>query len=248
MTILCYHSVDPDWESPLAVRPQEFEAHCRWLVRHRTVVPLADATARLDRSGRLPRRWTAITFDDGFTGVWEHALPVLREYGVPATVFLVAQTLTDERVEAHWVRTPPPWPVTTLTRDQVVEMQGMGVDFQSHSWAHLDLVDLDYDACVADLRRSKDLLEEVLGGRVSQLAYPRGLHDAQVRRAAESAGYSHAYSLPERREPSGPYAVPRVGVNRGNGVRVLAAKSARFYLSLRNGPAGAAARRVRGIV
>jgi peptidoglycan/xylan/chitin deacetylase (PgdA/CDA1 family) len=187
----------------------------------------------------------AITFDDGFSGVLAHALPVLREYGLPATVFLVAQTLTDQGLDAHWVRTPPPWPITTLTRDQVLEMQGMGVDFQSHSWAHLDLVELDHDACVEDLRRSKDLLEEVLGSKVSHLAYPRGLHDVKVRRAAQRAGYSHAYSLPEKREPSGPYAVPRVGINRGNGVPVLAVKSARFYLTLRHGPLGAAVRRIR---
>lgn len=123
MTILCYHSVDPAWESPLAVRPEEFEAHCDWLTRHRTVVPLADAATRLDRSGRLPSGLAVITFDDGFTGVLDHALPVLRRHGLPATVFLVAQTLTDEGLAADWVRTPPAGPLTTLTRDQVLELR-----------------------------------------------------------------------------------------------------------------------------
>jgi peptidoglycan/xylan/chitin deacetylase (PgdA/CDA1 family) len=248
MTILCYHSVDAAWESPLAVRPPEFEAHCRWLARHRAVVPLAEAVTRLDRSGRLPSGVAAITFDDGFTGVLDHALPALRRHGLPATVFLVAQTLSDEGLTAQWVRTPPPWPLTTLTRDQVLEMRDLGIDLQSHSWAHLDLVGLGYEACVADLRRSKELLEDLLGGAVSHLAYPRGLHDADVRRAAERAGYSHAYSLPEDTEQPGPYAVPRVGIHRGNGVRTLAVKCARPYLAVRHGPAGAVARRVSRLV
>ncbi len=248
MTILCYHSVDPAWESPLAVRPEEFEAHCRWLARHRAVVPLADAATRLDRSGRLPSGLAAITFDDGFTGILEHALPALRQHRLPATVFLVAQTLTDEGLSAQWVRTPPPWPLTTLTRDQVLEMRALGIDFQSHSWAHLDLVGLGYDACVADLRRSKELLEDLLGGPVPHLAYPRGLHDAEVRRAAEAAGYRHAYALPEQTEQAGPYAVPRVGIHRGNSVRTLAVKCARAYLPVRHGPAGAAARRAARLV
>ena len=243
MTILCYHSVDPAWESPLAMRPTEFEAHCRWLARHRSVVPLADAVTKLDRSGRLPRGLAAMTFDDGFSGVLEHALPVIRRYALPVTVFLVAQTLTDEGLSAHWVRTPPPWSIATLTRDQVQEMQALGVDFQSHSWAHLDLPTLGYDGCVDDLRRSRDLLEDLLGRSVTHLAYPRGLHDEQVRRAAEKAGYSHAYSLPEASERPGPYAVPRVGINRGNGVSTLAVKSARAYLPTRHGPVGAVARR-----
>jgi peptidoglycan/xylan/chitin deacetylase (PgdA/CDA1 family) len=245
MTILCYHSVDPAWDSPLAVRPDEFEAHCRWLARHRTVVPLADAVDHLDAAGRLPRGWAVLTFDDGFAGVLEHALPVLDRYGLPATVFLVAATLTDEGLEPGWVRTPPSWPITTLTRAEVREMQSHGVDFQSHSWAHLDLVELDHDRCVDDLRRSKALLEDVLGHPVSHLAYPRGLHDADVRRAAEEAGYSHAYALPEGKEPAGRYAVPRVGVHRGNGPAVLAAKCTPSYLRVRNGAVGAAARRLR---
>jgi peptidoglycan/xylan/chitin deacetylase (PgdA/CDA1 family) len=245
MTILCYHSVDPAWKSPLAVHPADFEEHCRWLARHRTVVPLADAVTRLDPSGRLPRGHAALTFDDGFTGLLEHGLPALRRHGLPATVFLVAQTLTEDGLDVHWVRTPPPWSITTLTRDQVLEMSDMGVDFQSHSWAHRDLVDLGYEACVEDLRRSKDLLENVLGRTVRYLAYPRGLHDADVRRAAKAVGYSHAFSLPEKVEPTGPYAVPRVGVNRGNKVATLAAKSSRSYLPVRHGPLGEAARRIR---
>jgi peptidoglycan/xylan/chitin deacetylase (PgdA/CDA1 family) len=248
MTILCYHSVDPAWDSPLAVRPEEFEAHCAWLARHRTVVPLAEAVTRLDRSGRLPSGLAVITFDDGFTGVLDHALPVLARHGLPATIFLVAQTLTDEGLAADWVRTPPPWPLTTLTRDQVLEVSEAGVDLQSHSWAHLDLVDLGYDACVADLRRSRELLEDLLGGPVPHLAYPRGLHDAEVRRAAEAAGYRHAYGLPESAEDPGPYAVPRVGIHRGNSVRTLAIKSARAYLPVRHGPLGGMARRVSGLV
>jgi len=242
LTILCYHSVDPTWESPLAVRPEEFEAHCRWLARHRTVVPLAHAVTRLDRSGRLPRGQATITFDDGFAGLLEHALPVIRRYGLPTTVFLVAQTLTDEGLTPHWVLTPPPWPFATLTRDQVLEMRDLGVDFQSHSWAHLDLIDLGYKACVEDLRRSRELLEDLLGCRVSHLAYPRGLHDEHVQRAAGEAGYSHAYSLPEGTEQPGCFAVPRVGINRGNGVATLAIKSARSYLAVRHGPVGAAIR------
>jgi peptidoglycan/xylan/chitin deacetylase (PgdA/CDA1 family) len=247
MTILCYHSVDPAWESPLAVRPEEFEVHCRWLARHRTVVPLADAVGHLDPAGRLPRGWAVITFDDGFSGVLEHALPVLDRYGLPATVFLVAATLTDEGLDPRWVRTPPPWPLTTLSRADVREMQGRGVDFQSHSWAHLDLVGLDHDRCVDDLRTSRTALEDVLGRPVSHLAYPRGLHNADVRRAAEQAGYSHAYSLPEGKEPAGRYAVPRVGVHRGNGRAVLAAKCSPSYLPVRNGAAGTLARRIRRV-
>ena len=248
MTILCYHSVDPHWPSPMAVTPSEFERHCTWLSRHRRVLPLDEAVRRLDRTGRLPRGTAALTLDDGFAELADHATPVLRRLALPATVFLVAQTLTDAGQQVDWVDTPRTVPLTTLTRDQVLAMQDLGVDFQSHSWAHVDLTRLGFDACVDDLRSSRELLSDVLSRPVSMLAYPRGRHDAVVRAAAERAGYTSAFALPERGEPPGPFAVPRVGVHRGNGAWTVRLKSTRSYLPVRNAPATARARRLAGHV
>jgi peptidoglycan/xylan/chitin deacetylase (PgdA/CDA1 family) len=234
VTILCYHSVDSAWESPLAVRPGEFAAHAAWLARRRTVVPLSQAVSRLDPKGRLPGRMAALTFDDGFTGVLEHAVPQAQQHGLPMTVFLVAQTLTEEGLGAWWVRTPPPWPLTTLTVDEVLHLRDLGVDLQSHSWAHRDLPELDEVACEQDLRRSREFLEDLLHAPVPYLAYPRGLHDDKVRRAAARAGYSHGFALPEGPERADAYAVPRVGIHRGNGSGTLALKSRRHYLDVRH--------------
>ncbi|MGH8893193.1 MAG: polysaccharide deacetylase family protein [Actinomycetes bacterium] len=250
MSILCYHAIEDAWPSPMAVEPADFTAHCRWLQRRRTVVPLERAVGLLDPKGRLPRGTAALTFDDGFTSLYDEALPVLTRLQLPATVFLVAQTLTGEGRPVDWVDTPPPAPrrLTTLTRDQVREMQDAGVDFQSHSWAHHDLTTLGHAECVRDLRESRELLEELLGRPVRQLAYPRGRHDAAVRDAAEKAGYSHAFALPERSEAVGPFALPRVGIHRGNGTRVMRVKAQPAYLAVRTSPAfPAAARAVRAV-
>lgn len=218
----------------MAVRPSELERQLAWLSRHRRVLPLDEAVARLDRSGRLPRGVTAVTFDDGFADLEEHALPLLRRYGVPATVFLVAQTLTDQGLRVDWVETPPDYPLRTLTREQVLHLQDAGVQFQSHSWSHHDLTTLGEAECIRDLRDSRELLADLLGRAVRQLAYPRGRHDSRVRAAAARAGYDHSFALPERPEKPGAHAIPRVGVYRGNSVRTVRVKGARAYLPLRN--------------
>lgn len=236
MSILCYHSVDPAWQSPLAVRPEVFDEHCRWLSAHRHVVPLDRAVELLDSGGRLPGRLSALTFDDGFAALYENALPVLLRHRLPATVFLVAETLTPEGRAVDWVDTPPPWPLETLGLDQVLAMQDAGVSFASHSYSHFDLTTLTYEACVDDLRRSRTLLEDLLRRPVPFVAYPRGRHDQQVRRAAQRAGYTHSFALPESREPFGSHAVPRVGVFPGNGTGALRLKTARGYLALRHSP------------
>jgi peptidoglycan/xylan/chitin deacetylase (PgdA/CDA1 family) len=248
MTILCYHSVQSDWVSPLAVDPAAFEQQCAWLAANRQVVSLPHAVRRLDATGRMPRGQVALTFDDGFEALHEHVAPVLKRYRLPGTVFLVAQTLTPAGQEVDWVDTPPDFRLTTLTRDQVLTMQSDGIDFQSHSYAHLDLTTLSFDECVRDLRESRDMLEELLGRRVAFLAYPRGRHDDGVRAAAARAGYSHAFALPETREVAGPYSVPRVGIYRGNSLRNVRVKAARSYLTLRTGAAYGVVRDIRRAV
>lgn len=235
MTILCYHAVDPDWRSPLSVHPDDFERQLAWLAANRCVLPLDDAVNRLDGSGRLPRGQTAITFDDGFRSVMTHALPALRRHRLPATVFVVAETLTAAGRAVDWVDTPPAWPLETLTVDELLALQDGGVGVGSHSRSHRILPDLTEEECERDLRASRELLEALVGRAVPFLAYPRGLHDAKVRRAAAAAGFGNSFTLPEGPEPVGPQAVPRVGVYPGTSPRALAFKTARWYLPLRTG-------------
>lgn len=53
------------------------------------VMPLADAVQAL-RDGDMPPRTVCITFDDGYRSTYDLALPVLREFGLPATVFVAS--------------------------------------------------------------------------------------------------------------------------------------------------------------
>jgi peptidoglycan/xylan/chitin deacetylase (PgdA/CDA1 family) len=246
VSILCYHAVDPEWRSPLSVHPQDFESHCAWLARHKRVMGAAEAAVRLAISGRMARDRVALTFDDGFQTVFRHAFPVLKRYRLPATVFVVAQTLTPEGRPVDWVDVPPPWHVATLTLEEVREMQEAGIRFGSHSYAHHDLTALSEEECKRDLRASRELLEDLLEARVTLLAYPRGLHNEAVRRAAAGAGFAHALTLPERREAIGPFAIPRVGVYPGNGTWTLRAKTTRAYLTVRTSRAFPLVRRLSG--
>jgi peptidoglycan/xylan/chitin deacetylase (PgdA/CDA1 family) len=103
--ILCYHNVVADGDSGpqdglgLHMPRTAFERQVRWLVRHYAVVSLDEFVARRARGESL-RGVAALTFDDGYAGVFAHAWPVLQQLGVPATVFVVAHA-PDAR-EGFW--------------------------------------------------------------------------------------------------------------------------------------------------
>lgn len=101
VVIVCYHGVS---ERPLAVSDPcfltaaAFEEQIRYLARYFDVRHLEDAfdpaRAAADRSV------ACITFDDGFAGLADQAIPMLERMGLPATVFLVTDLLGTS--QAPW--------------------------------------------------------------------------------------------------------------------------------------------------
>lgn len=231
MTILCYHTVDPTWDSDLSMTPERFAAHCRWLGRNRDVIPLGLAARMAETSGSLPRRMVAITFDDGLAGIHEHALRPMITNGLTATIFVVARTLIEERL-ATWIDDAPPGGLAPLTRDQLLELRASGFTIGSHTLTHPDLTRLSDRECDVELRESKEILEDCFEEEIDLLAYPRGLHRESVRRAAARAGYRHAFGT-SRLPHAGRWGIPRVGVYRRNGVPTLRTKSSRLFKAIR---------------
>lgn len=229
----------------MAVAPGSFAEQMTWLARRRLVVDLAPGVGLLDGAGRLPRGMAAVTFDDGFASVYEHALPILARLHLPATVFLVAETLTDSGRPVDWVDDPPAGRrLRALTPDRVLEMAEAGVRFGSHGHSHRDLTDLTDAECERELRESRDVLEALLEAPVPFLAYPRGQHDERVRQLAARAGYTNAFTLPEGPEPTGPFSIGRVGIYRADGPARFRIKVARWFLAVRLSPFLRARRRL----
>ena len=237
--VLCYHSVDRDWRSQLSIPTETFADHVSWIIDNVQILTLGDAISRMDRSGTLPRGSTALTFDDGYTGVYEHAFPMLRRLGMTATLFAVSGALDGGVRPVEWLdeRDRGGRDVAVMGPEAVRELAEAGWTIGSHSHTHRDLTQLSEHECELDLRHSREALEELLGRPVRWVAYPRGRHAQHVRRAAKRAGFTFGFSLPESHERVDPMALPRVGIYRGDGVAALRAKLSRWYLPLRTSPA-----------
>lgn len=92
--ILGYHRVAEPPHDPfgLCISPAAFEMHLQVLSEIACPVSLQDLRQGL-RKGHLPRNAVVITFDDGYSDVFHTALPLLKKYNIPATLFVTAGSL-----------------------------------------------------------------------------------------------------------------------------------------------------------
>jgi peptidoglycan/xylan/chitin deacetylase (PgdA/CDA1 family) len=196
--VFTYHDVTDDPENtsdqvtPGALRADLVAAQ-RWGLRWIGLPELAIRFLAGDRLDGL----AAVTFDDALIGVHRHAVGILGELGVPATVFAVSRRLGTGTPE--WYAGSD----RVMTSDELLEVADAGFTVQSHTRTHADLPAVaDPEALHAELAGARTDLEQLLGRPVEYLAYPFGYFDRRVRDAVEAAGYRAAFTfLPGRIVP-----------------------------------------------
>jgi len=170
--ILMYHSVD-DTGSVISVDEETFRGHADWLAAEGpSVVPVA---ALLDRDD--DEDLVSLTFDDGFRSFGSTAWPILRERGLPATVFVVSDR--TGRTNEWGGRSEPGIPVLDLLDwDAIGRLAEEGVEIGSHTRRHPRLAGLDADRLEDEVAGAAEEIETRTGARPAGFAYPYGSLDA----------------------------------------------------------------------
>jgi peptidoglycan/xylan/chitin deacetylase (PgdA/CDA1 family) len=75
-----------------------FERQVVYLKKHCRVVSLNELVDAIDNNTHLPPRAVVLTFDDGWRDNYEYAFPILRQYGLPATIFLSTGYIGTDRI------------------------------------------------------------------------------------------------------------------------------------------------------
>jgi peptidoglycan/xylan/chitin deacetylase (PgdA/CDA1 family) len=163
----------------MTISPAAFEGHVRWLAEHGfvgvTVSRWLDARAG---RGELEGEPVLITFDDGYVGVGEHALPVLLEHGFSATVFVVTHRLGQAN---DWDSRAVREDHRLLGRDDIRMWSERGVEIGAHTRTHPRLTRLPVADVQAEIEGSYLDLTELLGAPPRAFAYPYGSVDREVR-------------------------------------------------------------------
>lgn len=180
--ILTYHRIGHT-PSRMTVTPDAFAAQLAYLARNGySVVRLSAVEGFLAGRRALPPKAVAITFDDGYASTFQHAFPLLRQHGFPATVFVYTEFL-GARDALGWT--------------QLQQMVASGlIDIQAHSRTHANLThrlpgesEERYRARLdTEIRLPRELLQRQLPTKqVWSYAYPYGdTNEVVIERLARS--------------------------------------------------------------
>ena len=172
--ILTYHSLDES-ESVISIPPSLFRQQMEFLAASgMPVVPLDQA---LHRPGSV-----AITFDDGFCNLLDHAVPVLERLRLPATIFVVSEYCGRNNNWPSQLHGVPDLPL--LSWDKLSALPPL-ISLGAHTMTHPDLRRLSAEECERELYECQGQIEQHLGRPVRCLAYPYGASSPQVRSLAD---------------------------------------------------------------
>jgi peptidoglycan/xylan/chitin deacetylase (PgdA/CDA1 family) len=201
--ILTFHAVDTG-KPPLSFPPDVFRVGMFWLREQGfRAITVAEAR-RVFQSGVKPTApMVAISFDDGYRSVFEEALPVLRDLGFGATVFV------NDAEQAHQLT--PMEGRERMTWKQIERLRDAGFEIGAHSLTHPDLPRIEKSRMEAEIVGSRLGIESKLGVKVTSFAYPFGRWNATARSIA-SRHFECACTarLAIATTDSDPFTLPRI--------------------------------------
>jgi peptidoglycan/xylan/chitin deacetylase (PgdA/CDA1 family) len=199
--VLNYHSIGAEPENSLVLDPGKFAAQMEYLSKHGfTPLSISDFTQIMEKRRKAPPKPVLLTFDDGYADNYELAMPVLKRYGFPATLFLSPGLVGQEGY---------------LTWEQVKEMHDAGWDIEPHAVTHPNLPMLSAAKQKEEITGARRQIEEKLGTTADIFCYPYGAYDKRTLAILKETGFRFAFTIKQGWASSAqpPLQLKRIYVN-----------------------------------
>jgi peptidoglycan/xylan/chitin deacetylase (PgdA/CDA1 family) len=194
VTVLAYHRFGAMVNDAMTVRTSTFRWQLDYLrQRGYSIIPLRTLITSVQRRAPEPSRSVVITVDDGHASVFTELLPIVREYGIPVTLFIYPSAISNASYAMTW--------------EQLAALDRTGLfDIQSHTYWHPNfkvekrrLSGSAYRAfATLQLARSRAVLKDKTGVEADVLAWPFGIYDDELIGMARDAGYVAGVTLDRR--------------------------------------------------
>ncbi|MCX6867418.1 MAG: polysaccharide deacetylase family protein [Verrucomicrobia bacterium] len=193
VAVLGYHDFSANLpETAMRIRTSKFRKQMETIRQLGiTVISLADFVAWKKGDKKIPDQSLLLTFDDGWKSVYTDALPVLREFNYPYTLYLY-KNYVDGGGKA-------------LTIPMIQQMVKEGATLGSHSISHPYPLTVKkfrnkgedaYDAFLRkEMGESKRFLEAKFATKVTTYAYPGGYFTPEMLPIGKEFGYTHFFTV-----------------------------------------------------
>lgn len=174
--VFMYHAVGDDcWGTEsLFVKPAELEMQLQYLSENGYETIFFEDLSHIERY----KKPIILTFDDGYDDNYTLLLPLLKKYGMKATIFLIAGDINKPH---------------KLTQQQVRELSRSGlVSIQSHGWSHRNMAVMSHLELLLEMTRSRSTIRALTGQTPCALSYPNGSSNVRTRKIA---GWFYTYGV-----------------------------------------------------
>jgi len=192
VSILLYHSIGIN-NAKANVTPEQFEIQMEYLKNNYNVVSL-DKIMKFVKEGKsLPNKSVTITFDDGYYNVYQNAYPLLKKYGLPATIFITTGYV-QKQMPLNQIQ------LRMLGWNEIKEMSNNAVAIGTHTITHPNLEQVDLETAKEEILRSREEIQANIGKEVKYFSSPYGKDNEDIVNLVRSMGFDYAFgSLSSKR-------------------------------------------------
>ena len=228
--VLNYHDIiDAHSKKPpnsIDTSVEHLEEHLKWLIKNNyKIISVQNVFDAAKGKTQLPEKSVLLTFDDGYQDNYVYAYPILKKFGLPATVFIIVNEVGRPQGDR-------------LSWDEIKKMQASNlIVIGSHTLDHPYLPEVKSEV---ELKRqifdSKKILEQALGVGVDLFCYPAGRFNAHIKDLVIQAGYKLAVAtgLGNRFSNQDVYLIKRVRVSETDNLFDFWIKVSGYYNSFRS--------------
>ncbi len=185
--ILLYHSIgNHDW----GLQKEKFYDQMNWLTDHCRVLSLTE----LIRAVPTQETQVAITFDDGYHSIYEHAADFLYAKKIKPMVYLTTGWMKEnQRDRKQSVAELGHYPNEYfLVWPEVKELCQLNWEIGSHGVNHYNFTMTSKEVTQYEIAQSKKLIEININANCLHFSYPWGKHSLTLKRMVKAAGYRYA--------------------------------------------------------
>lgn len=208
--ILNYHKIDRKPDIGLTTRhPNDFKNDLQLLKQS----GFNSVNFTHFEENKLPEKPVIISFDDAYESFYTEALPILKELQMTAVVFVPVDFIGKYNTWDVQIGTKK---YRHMNKQQLQEITKLGFELGSHSLTHRNLTFLNTKSLTSEIKRSREILQEITGDNILSFSYPFGLFNNRVIEAVKNY-YQYAVQLikyKQQQNGKSYYTIPRINIYR----------------------------------